>query len=190
MTDDPEVTVLVVDDDEGLADQYAGWLERAGYATRTAHGGREGVQRLAPCVDVVLLDRWTRGGPCDAVLEAARERDESYQIGTVAAVEPDERIDGLPFDDYLTKPVTEPGLIDGVERLALRDTIDDDLCDLFRLSSKLGTLRTRPDVDNERTRRELEGEIDSLKRRIDGKIGKLEYPAEALSLIDEPGTVS
>jgi len=49
-------TVLVVDDEQGLADLYANWLEGC-YTVHTSYNGTDALETLNQDIDVVLL-RW------------------------------------------------------------------------------------------------------------------------------------
>lgn len=118
-----EPTVLVVDDDRELADTYASWLWGA-YDVRTAYGGEAALEALGANVDVALLDRRMPGVPGDHVLDAVRERGCGWQVAMLTAVEPDSDVVGLPFDDYLVKPVGPSALVATVDELCLRADLD------------------------------------------------------------------
>lgn len=55
-TDEHDTTVLVVDDERGLADLYTIWLEDD-YDVKTAYSGTEAIDAIDPTIDVALLDR-------------------------------------------------------------------------------------------------------------------------------------
>ena len=70
-----DVSILVVDDDEGHAEAMAESLARVGYRTDVAPGGREGLQRLDErAYDIVLTDLKMSGVGGIEILEAARRR--------------------------------------------------------------------------------------------------------------------
>lgn len=183
---DDERTVLVVDDEDDIADTYAIWLKQNGFDVMTAYSGEEALAQLNPEVDLLLLDRRMPRVPGDVVLEKARQRQGRYQVSMLTAVEPSGDAIDLPFDEYLTKPVTKAEVLDAIERLMVRDSLEDDFRGLFRLSAKYGTLNAREGGDTEPAEAELEERIRSKRQRIDEKLGRLDDPTEAFALINPP----
>jgi DNA-binding response OmpR family regulator len=183
---DADTTVLVVDDDEDLADTYAQWLDRSDYDALTAYDGDEALARLGPEVDVLLLDRRMPRISGDRVLERARERPGEHQVSMLTAVEPEPDILDLPFDEYVTKPVDRAELVDVVERLVTRQTLDTDLQELFRLASKLGALKTGTGHDVEQARAELEARMEAKQDRVDEMLQQLD-DEEAMAILQKPG---
>lgn len=59
MPKDTRPTVLIVEDEQALADLYADRLGEA-YVVETAYDGREALEQLDEGIDVVLLDRRMR----------------------------------------------------------------------------------------------------------------------------------
>ena len=109
-------TVLVVEDELEVAKLYELWLETE-YTVRVAHDGEEGLEKLDPAVDVVLLDRRMPGMSGDAVLETIRSENRPYPVVIVSAVTPDLDVIDLDFDAYLTKPVDREEVIETVEQM-------------------------------------------------------------------------
>lgn len=132
-------TVLIVEDEQPLADLYATWLS-ATYSVRTAFDGEQALDRLDGEVDVVLLDRRMPNVTGDDVLERIRENDYDCRVAMVSGVNPDFDIVEMGFDDYLTKPVSEAELHDAVDRLLSRANYDRQLQEYFALVSKRATL--------------------------------------------------
>lgn len=181
---DLDTRVCVVDDDEELADTYSIWLEQDGYDVLTAYSGEEALAALDTDVDVILLDRRMPDMPGDVVLEEARQRPGSYQISMLTAVEPRERILELPFDEYLTKPVTKSDVVETVEQLAHRDSLERELQELFRLSAKRSALENESSKDLEGAQSSLEREIDSMQRSIQERIQELDEPDSLWTVVD------
>ncbi|MCF2239981.1 response regulator, partial [Halobacterium salinarum] len=123
-TDEHDTTVLVVDDERGLADLYTIWLEDD-YNVKTAYSGTEAIDAIDPTIDVALLDRQMPDVSGDDVLDELRERGIECRVAMVTAVEPELDIIGLGFDDYLQKPVDRDTLLETVGRLQRRSTYDD-----------------------------------------------------------------
>lgn len=154
-------TVLVVEDEQPLADLFATWLTET-YSVRTAYDGEQALERLDDDVDVVLLDRRMPGLAGDDVLEKIRERDYDCRVAMVSGVDPDFDVIELGFDDYLTKPVSQSELRETVDRLLTVATYDRQLREYFALVTKEVTLEA------EKSQRELQTnkEYGSLKRQV------------------------
>ncbi|WP_232701671.1 response regulator transcription factor [Halobacterium wangiae] len=167
-TDDEDATVLVVDDEEGLADLYAIWL-RDSYTVRTAYNGEEAVEALDEGVDAVLLDRQMPDFSGDHVLETIRERDLDCRVAMVTAVEPELDIIDLGFDDYLRKPVDRETLRATVVRLLRRSTYNGTVQRYFSTARKHALLvdSEDPSVTESEEFRELRSRLDALRDELD-----------------------
>jgi DNA-binding response OmpR family regulator len=116
--------VLVIEDDEEMAQTVAVGLRRARMAVDTALDGPAGLeQALANDYDVVVLDRDLPGLHGDDVcteLIAAGCR--SRVLMLTAAASTDDLVDGLGLgaDDYLAKPFDFPVLLARIGALARR----------------------------------------------------------------------
>ena len=166
--DEPDDTVLVVDDERGLADLYAIWLEDD-YDVRTAYNGSEALDALDPAVDVVLLARQMPDISGDEVLAEVRDRGIDCRVAMVTAVEPDFDIIDLGFDDYLRKPVDRETLLATVERLVRRATYDTTVTDYFATARKHALLSESedPGVTESEEFAGLEAELDDLRGELD-----------------------
>ncbi|MFB6171377.1 MAG: response regulator transcription factor [Haloarculaceae archaeon] len=138
------VVLVVDDDDEDVADTYALWLED-GYDVRTAYSGHEALGSLTEDVDVVLLDRRMPNVPGDEVLRRIEERDLDVQVSMLTAVEPDSDLADLPFDEYLVKPVSKANVVDVVDELLLRDTLDEETQEYLALRSTADAIEAHAD---------------------------------------------
>jgi DNA-binding response OmpR family regulator len=162
-------TVLVVDDEEDIADLYATWLE-VDHEVRVAYGGEEALEKADETVDVVFLDRQMPDYAGDEVLSRIRDRGLGCRVVMVTAVDPDFDIVDMGFDDYLTKPVMREDLDDAVESMLERDGYDETLQEYFALSSKKATLEA------EKTPSELRGN-DDYQEMVD-RVERLEEEAD------------
>ena len=162
-------TVLVVDDEQDVADLYAMWLQDD-YRVRSAYQGNEALTVLDETVDVVLLDRRMPGQSGDDVLEEIRERELDCRVVMVTAVKPDFDILEMGFDDYLVKPVSKDDLHETVEQMLVRVDYGMKLQDYFSLVSKKAVLETEKDdetLDGSEEYTELEDEIRTLRSEVD-----------------------
>jgi DNA-binding response OmpR family regulator len=153
-------TVLVVDDEEDVADAYALKL-RDEYNTEVAYGGEEALEKVGVHTSAVLLDRRMPDIHGDDVLDEMRERDIDCPVIMVTAVDPDLNILEMDFDDYLCKPVDQETLLSTLDQHIRSTTSDPRLEEFFSILSKLTVL------EEEHPPGELEDneEFRSLKKR-------------------------
>jgi DNA-binding response OmpR family regulator len=163
-----EPTVLVVDDERGLADLYAIWLEGE-YDVRTAYDGESALEALDDTVAVVLLDRQMPDVSGDEVLETLHERGLDCSIAMVTAVEPELDIIDLGFDDYLRKPVEKETLRDTVDRLLRRASYDDAVQAYFATARKHALLVESgdPNVTESDEFAALQDDLENLREELD-----------------------
>ena len=116
--------VLVVEDEEFLADAVAAGLRREGMAVDVALDGEAAAERLAACrYDVVVLDRdLPRRSGDEVCRDVVRDAPATRVLMLTAASSVDERVDGLALgaDDYLVKPFAFRELVARVRSLARR----------------------------------------------------------------------
>lgn len=153
-------TVLVVDDEEDVAEAYALKL-RGEYETEIAYGGEQALEKAGDHVAAVLLDRRMPDIHGDDVLVEFRSRGYDFPVIMVTAVDPDLNILEMDFDDYLCKPVDKDTLLSTLDQHIDTPGSDPRLDEFFQLLSKLTVLEA------ERTPSELEDdeEFNRLKQR-------------------------
>jgi DNA-binding response OmpR family regulator len=140
-----ETTVLVVDDEEDLADLYTEFLESEGYTVRTAYGGGKAILELDDNVDVVLLDRQMPGMRGEEVLAEIRDWMDWCRVVMVTGEEPGFEVAGIPFDEYLTKPVDKELLTATVQQMVLLDRYDTLLNEYLSVTKRYATLKSHKD---------------------------------------------
>lgn len=168
--------VLLVDDEVSLADLYATWIEDS-YAVATAYGGEEALEKIDSETDVILLDRRMPRISGDDVLEEIRAGELDCRIAMVTAVDPEFDILEMPFDDYLSKPVSEAELKDVVDRLSRLTEYDRRFQQYFSLVSKRATIETEKRPEELRSNEEYNSlieRIDSLEEKLDTAVGNFE----------------
>jgi len=162
MVDD--LNVLVVDDESGLADLYTVWLGDD-HDVETAYSGQEAVEKVTADTDVVVLDRRMPQLSGDEVLDTIRDRDLGCQVAMVTGVTPDFDVLDLPFDAYLSKPVTEDDLNAVIERLHRRSTYDEVLREYFRLVSRQTTVQAEKQPEQLAGNDEYAALVDEIEAR-------------------------
>lgn len=173
-TEDP--VVLVVDDEEGLADLYSQWLTDD-YTVRTAYDGEQALELLDEHVDVVLLDRRMPDLSGDEVLDRIRDRGYNSRVAMVTAVQPDYDIIELGFDDYVTKPVSKADLYSVVDELLTRATYNETLQQYYAAVSTRAALdaeKSASELTADPRFAELTAEIDALESELDQAQAELE----------------
>jgi DNA-binding response OmpR family regulator len=162
-------TVLVVEDRTDLANLYAEWLGDR-HEVRTATDGRAALAAVDDGVDAALLDRRMPEVSGDEVLATLRDRGHDVRAAMVTAVDPGFDVIDMPFDDYVSKPVTREELVETVDGLlALREYSELQL----ELSSKrvkhsvLAGEKRRVELEESEEFARLEAEIADLEARLD-----------------------
>lgn len=172
-------TVLIVDDEEDVADIQAEMLAEF-YDVRTAYSSLEAIAKLDPAVDVLLLDRRLPGTSGDEVIEHIREWDVDVRIAIVSGVDPDEEIIDMPFDDYITKPVKRDELHETVEQLLLFDQYEELLAKYNSVCKKHAILSAKRADASDEALEQLETRRDQLATELD----------EVVDAFDEGGVAS
>lgn len=177
--------VLIVEDELELADLYRDWLSDE-YTVRIAATGAEAMDKIDSAIDVAILDRQVPDKSGDEILHAIEDRGYSCQAIMVTAVEPDFDIIPLPFDEYLTKPISCAELVETVDRVRALGEIDEDILKYYGLASKIGLLNAhKPEYAlnaNAQYQRLLERFV-RVKERANRNLRKLveELPADWVS---------
>lgn len=127
--------MLVVDDEEKLANMFTLWL-RGDYDVRTVYEGEAFLAEVDEDVDVVLLDRRMPGYSGDDVLEMLSQRDADPAVIVVTAIDPDLDVLEMSFDDYLVKPVQHDELVDAIDLQVRVREHDGALQRFLRLEAK------------------------------------------------------
>ncbi|MGC9161398.1 response regulator [Acidithiobacillus sp.] len=120
--------VLIVDDDQRLAQMLQEYLEGQGFGVRVAHGGQQMWATLAEApVDVIVLDWMLPGADGITLARQLRERGGPPILMLSARGEDDERIMGLEsgVDDYLAKPFNARELVARLRVLLRRGGRDE-----------------------------------------------------------------
>lgn len=132
-------SVLIVDDERGLADLYEMYLGDA-YETRTVYDGDAALDAIDRTIDVLLLDRRMPGLSGDEVLVELDDRAYDPAVAMLTAIDPGEDILELRIDEYIVKPVDRTQLRAAVDGLLARQRYDGDVREYFAIASKRAAL--------------------------------------------------
>lgn len=169
-----DTTVLIVEDDRELAEEYAGWL--ADCETRIATDAEAAYELLDRDVDVVLLDQSLPDTPSAEVVGGIRTRGGNPQIGLLSGIEADSEVWHLDIDEYVPRPVTRDELRETVERLDDRKAVTGAVEKYLTLVARKRSLEARRDsadlADDERYR-ELTGELAARRQQITTLLSQL-----------------
>ena len=177
-------TVLIVEDEQHLADLYTDYL-RDEYHVRTAYSGEEGLELLSNDVDVVLLDRRMPVVSGNEVLAQIEERGLRCRVAMVTAVNPDFDIIEMRVDDYLVKPVTRDDLRDVVDRLYKIREYNDRLQTLTSKKLKRNVLqveKSKAELQESERYQQLQADIDEISANVDSLAAELDVDKHDLQL--------
>ena len=190
MTGSP--TVLVVEDETDVAQLYTEWLSDD-YDVEVVTDGREALAVVSEAVDVVLLDRRMPRLDGDETLERIRSRGYDVRVAMVTAVDPELDVVELPFDTYVTKPVSRSSLRTAVETLVELATYDEAVREEFALAEKRAALtaanQTTELADDDRFRR-LESSLSEARAAAVDSLGQVDHEAVTAALSGLSATVS
>ncbi|WP_436903712.1 response regulator transcription factor [Halovenus halobia] len=173
-------TVLVVDDEEEVADVYALRL-RNDYDTRVAYGGEDALETIDIDVDIVLLDRRMPDISGDDVLAEIREKGYDCRVIMLTAVDPGLDIVEMPFDDYLCKPVEKDDLVAAINQQLQVQRYGDQLSEYYEVSSKLALLESELPPQE----REQSEELDRLTERAEELQEELDDVLDEFETLDD-----
>jgi len=186
-TDNSAPLVLVVDDEQDVADTYALRLE-ARYETRVAYGGEAALTMIDGDVDAVLLDRRMPDISGDDVLAEIRERGYDCAVIMATAVDPDLNILEMDFDDYLCKPIFQETLLETLEK-HIDESPDgsEDMAEFLSLVSKIDVLKTElseAELATSDEYRQLQKRVDALAPTLRESVDDFDKMIETYREID------
>lgn len=171
MSNTDESVVLIVEDQEGLAEAYSAVVSTE-HTVRTAFGGEEALSKMDDAVDVVLLDRRMPGMSGDEVLAELGERGFQARTAMLTAVEPDVDILDMDFDGYVTKPIDNDELLTLVDSLIELETYSTAEREYYRIATKKKALASA-----DRTTTDA---YHSLQQRMQERRGEVDEAVESL----------
>jgi DNA-binding response OmpR family regulator len=148
-----EHCILVIEDQEDLAELYESSLRQAGYKVRNAFTGEEGIAEFqASGADLLLLDMTLPEMHGTEVLREIRNLNASVPVIVITAEENDqlrEQCERLGVHDYLAKPVNYDAMLTAIQ-LALETPPEEAELITLRLTSRVIKQLTEIDSNLER----------------------------------------
>jgi two-component system, OmpR family, response regulator RegX3 len=115
--------ILLIEDEQGIAEPLVYQLEKAGYSVRWSADGKEGIDLFeSEGADLVLLDLMLPGTSGEDVCRAIRRTSDVPVIMLTAKDEEIDKIVGLELgaDDYVTKPFSTRELLARIKAVLRR----------------------------------------------------------------------
>lgn len=160
--------ILVIEDQEDLADLYERAIKKAGYGARIALTGEEGLAEFeAHGADVVLLDMTLPEMHGAEVLRGIRAINPSVPVIVITGEDSEalqQQAERLGIHDYLKKPVDNDGLLTSLKRALAAPPEDAEVLTL-RLPAHIVAQLSEIDVNLERAITRLLEEQETGGRR-------------------------
>jgi DNA-binding response OmpR family regulator len=142
--------ILVIEDQEDLAELYESSLEKAGYEVTNAYTGEEGVAEFeANGADAVLLDMTLPEMHGTKVLEEIRNLSASVPVVVITGetlAESRNVCNRLGVQEYLSKPPDYDDMLKAFERALSSPTTDEQYM-VVTMRLPVSVLQTLTDVD-------------------------------------------
>ena len=170
-----QTTILIVEDEEDLADMYGAYLD-GDFDVEVVYSGESAIDTLDERIDIVLLDRRMPVVSGNEVLAYLEEKGLDCRVAMVTAVNPDFDIIDLRIDDYLVKPVSRDDVLKTVDRMLKLEQYNDRMQELTSRKLKRNVLEL------EKTKAELaeSDEFDQLNQEIETLESEVEKISESL----------
>ena len=115
--DPSQLHILVVDDEEDVAEVVSHFLRQEGFNVHVAHEGNDALEKATPDIDLIVLDIMLPGVDGYEICRRLRSRVETETIPIIflsAKGEEDDQVRGLMLgaDAYLTKPVSPQVIVE------------------------------------------------------------------------------
>ncbi|OON92816.1 MAG: DNA-binding response regulator [Epulopiscium sp. Nele67-Bin001] len=139
------MNILMIEDEERVADIVTKYLQKEGYNVFTCYNGTDGVNVfLKESIDVVLLDLMLPDIQGEEICKKMREVSNVYIFMLTAKGTLDNKVDGFSMgaDEYLVKPVSPRELVARVNALKNRKDRESNQ-DIYSFDK--GNLKIYPD---------------------------------------------
>jgi len=190
------VKVLIVEDEELVAEMFRTWLSDAGCTVEVANGGEEALKKIDGSFDVALLDRRMPLITGDELLDLFRSEDiddldpEMFELRDVRKI--NEEYEQKCVDDFELK--TAKKLNDKIVERLQREEIDCQICMVSAVEPDLGIVNMDFDhyVVKDVTESRLVQMVESLASlsELDDNVRKYQSLRWKMFLLEEKFTKS
>lgn len=183
-----QADVLIVDENQKLADLYAGWLADT-YSVRVAYNESQAVQCFDESVKVVLLEHCPPASASDELIKKVNDSEHNCQVVLLTEVDPDDEAIGTTFDNYLPKPINYVDLKQTVDQLLDRVDYNKQIGKYARLTTRKATLKAEkspPRLRDDVRFQQLESRIERLESTVDDLVRNFDRDDVAAVLRDLP----
>ena len=139
--------ILIVEDEEAIADLERDYLELSGFTVEVANDGDTGLQKaLNEDYDLLILDLMLPGTDGFSVCSKIRETSNAHILIASARTDKESTLKGLQIgaDDYISKPYDIDILIAKINGIFKRKyALDEIVCDNLKLNNVTQTLTVK-----------------------------------------------
>ncbi|OUJ18576.1 Rec domain [Methanonatronarchaeum thermophilum] len=166
--------VLIIEDNPDELELFEEILKDQ-YQVTTAGDGEEGLQKISPETDLVLLDRMMPGIDGGEVLKKIRKNKNPEISQTpvilLTALDPDLDIIEMEFNDYINKPISPKNLRKKIKETISISEYDTQIDQYYSTINKIEKLRENLDEDILRKNKEYQ-ELKRKKQKQQKKVDK------------------
>ncbi|MFB6187472.1 MAG: response regulator transcription factor [Halobacteriaceae archaeon] len=166
--------VLVVEDDDELANLYKDWLPNE-ISVTVVNTGTQFRETIDDTIDVVLMDRKLPDISGDKLVSDIRSSDITCSVVFISSVSPDSNIIGVDIDDYMTKPVSQEKLLNVLNRVFNRHRYNRQVQFYLALLTKRVRLDTENKHLDETLRSFLNDKIEAVEQQLDQQVERMNF---------------
>lgn len=173
--------VVIVEDEESLAELFAYRLEDEYNTTIAPHAG-DAIANITNETDFVLLDRRLPGMSGDKILEYINDEPITVNVIIISAIDPCEKVIHEPYDEYITKSVNNGEIKNAIQRVKLKNKFIKLFTEYVRKGEQAEILQSELNLTEQDENIDLQIIEDELKRMAD------EFNTVANKLADSKAT--
>lgn len=172
MKNSDQSTVLVVDDEQRVAECYKIFVEQQ-HNAEVAIGGREAVEKLDENYDIVLLDRRMPDLHGSEVIDYINEEDHACRVIIISAIDPDMEILKNEFVKYIKKPVEQDELLQAIQETIVFDESGQSHIEYLKLIEKAHIMQsefTKVKLEDNHYYNKIIDSINSMREQFNDNV--------------------
>lgn len=172
MKNSDQSTVLVVDDEQRVAECYKIFVEQQ-HNAEVAIGGREAVEKLDENIDIVLLDRRMPDLHGSEVIDYINEEDHACRVIIISAIDPDMEILKNEFVKYIKKPVEQDELLQAIQETIVFDESGQSHIEYLKLIEKAHIMQsefTKVKLEDNHYYNKIIDSINSMREQFNDNV--------------------